>query len=169
MNVTYLIRELTVSDAAAMAPVHIRSWQAAYKGLISQSHLDGLDVDQRTSMWISLLSDPNEGARLIAEVDGEVVGFLVGSRISKTTAGAGEIYSIYLDPDHWRAGLGARLLAEGVAQLRVISAIPLVLWVVDGNERALRFYEARGWRSDGATRGDVIGDQLVPHVRYRLD
>ena len=166
---THLIRELTVADAAAIAPVHIRSWQAAYRSVIAQPHLDALDVDQRTAMWSGLLSTPNEGARLAVEIDDELVGFLVGARASKSTDGAGEIYSIYLDPDHWRAGLGSTLLAEGVAELQRTGAIPLVLWVLDGNERALRFYEAHGWRADGATRDDLIGDQPVPQVRYRLD
>ena len=164
-----VIREAVLADAAAIAPVHVRSWQRAYRGLMSDSLLDGLDVGQRIEHWASILSTPNEGARLVVEVDGVVVGFLVATRASPSSPDCAEVFSIYLDPDHWRGGLGARLLTAGVAALRAPGPLPVVLWVLDGNDGACRFYEAQGWRADGASRDDVMFDEVIPHVRYRLD
>lgn len=164
-----VIRDATVADAAGIAPVHVRSWQAAYRGLFSDDLLDGLDIGQRTEQWTSTLSRPSEGARLVAEVDGTIVGFLVGTRTSPSLRGAGEVFSIYLDPAHWRGGMGSTLLGEGVATLRCDGAIPIVLWVLEGNDPSRRFYEAKGWRADGATRADVIAGESAVHVRYRLD
>jgi hypothetical protein len=47
-----------VDDADAIAPVHVRSWQAAYRGFMPDEVLDGLDVGRCTrSMWI-----PSTGA-----------------------------------------------------------------------------------------------------------
>ncbi|MEU6929538.1 hypothetical protein AB0A05_10295 [Streptomyces sp. NPDC046374] len=42
------IREAAPSDAAAVAAVHIRSWRAAYRGLVPDAYLDSLDVGERT-------------------------------------------------------------------------------------------------------------------------
>jgi len=42
-----------------------------------------------------------------------------------------------------------------------------LLWVLDGNVRARRFYEHDGWRSEGACRTVTFGDLLVEQVRYR--
>ena len=165
----FSIRELTVDDAELIAPVHVRSWQAAYVGLIDQAVLDGLEVAQRVESWIARLSGPNDGARLLVERGAETVGFVVGSRHSPATHGAAEVFSIYLDPSVWRCGIGSALLDAGLAALREDGPTPVILWVVDGNERACRFYESRGWHFDGGRRGDRIGGGIVPHLRYRLD
>jgi len=165
----FSIRELTAADAAEIARVHVRSWQQGYEGLMDQAHLDQLDVGERTEMWTKLLGLPNQGARLVVESDGETVGFLVGARTSPGTEGAAEVFSIYLDPSVWRAGIGSALLDRGVELLRTPGPVPVILWVVDGNERACRFYERRGFRFDGGRKDEPVGDQLVPHIRYRLD
>ncbi|MEZ5245728.1 MAG: GNAT family N-acetyltransferase [Acidimicrobiales bacterium] len=165
----FSIREPTVSDAASMARVHVRSWQAAYAGIVDQATLDGLDVAERTATWTARLSVPGDGPRLVAEVDREIVGFLVGVRRSPDTADAAEVLAIYLDPGAWRRGVGSALLDAGVDRLRVEETAPIVLWVLEGNERARRFYEARGWRLDGGRRDERIGDERLSDLRYRLD
>lgn len=104
----------------------------------------------------------------MVERDGAVVGFLVGARVSPGTPAAAEIFSIYLDPSVWRDGIGSALLDAGIAALRADGPTPIVLWVLDGNERACRFYESRGWRFDGGRKDEPFGDRLLPHVRYRL-
>ena len=38
-----VIRAARVEDAAQIAAVHVRSWQSAYRGLLPQAYLDGLD------------------------------------------------------------------------------------------------------------------------------
>jgi len=38
------------------------------------------------------------------------------------------------------------------------------LWVLEGNSRAISFYERQGWRGTGATKGDQsFGLCLVEH------
>ena len=40
------------------------------------------------------------------------------------------------------------------------------LWVVDGNDRARAFYEARGWVHDGAVKVDDQGSFRLRELRY---
>ncbi|MFD0586338.1 hypothetical protein [Dactylosporangium darangshiense] len=49
------IRRADVGDAAAIAHVHVQSWQSAYRGLITQDYLDGLDVGLRRQGWERIL------------------------------------------------------------------------------------------------------------------
>jgi hypothetical protein len=42
-----------------------------------------------------------------------------------------------------------------------------MLWVLEGNERAERFYRAAGWVHDGARKTEVFQGAEIPEVRYR--
>jgi hypothetical protein len=44
-------RIATVDDAAAVAAVHVRSWQDAYRGIFPDAYLDGLSVERRSNVW----------------------------------------------------------------------------------------------------------------------
>ena len=64
------IREATVEDARAIAEVHTRSWQVAYRGLLEQHYLDSLSVDDGEKSWLERLEDP---AGVWIACDGPVV------------------------------------------------------------------------------------------------
>ena len=50
------IRPTRMEDIPEIAGVHVRSWQAAYRGLLPQGYLDGLDPSQRIGQWEESLS-----------------------------------------------------------------------------------------------------------------
>ena len=110
--------------------------------------------------------DRPRGAVLVAERDGEVVGFAnVGP--AEDPAGAGELYALNVDPAHWGTGAGRALLQAAQAELARLGFGELVLWVLPANARARRFYERAGWAGDGTERTvDALG-VTVPEVRYR--
>ena len=65
-----IIREPTKSDARDLAEVHVRSWQAAYKGQLPDEILDNLSVDQREQQWHLTLNSPsNKVAEPLAGVE----------------------------------------------------------------------------------------------------
>jgi GNAT superfamily N-acetyltransferase len=104
---------------------------------------------------------------LVAEVDGEIVGF-VGVGPSRDEPGEGELYAIYLDPAHFGTGVGRALMQAAVGRLRELGYAEATLWVLDGNVRAERFYRLAGWRRDDVFRTERFGDVPVGEVRYRL-
>ena len=53
-----IIREPSKDDARGLAEVHVRSWQAAYKGQLPDDILDNLSVDQREQQWHLTLNSP---------------------------------------------------------------------------------------------------------------
>ena len=44
------IREAEPKDARAIAEIHVRSWQAAYRGQLADDYLDELKVEDRLEM-----------------------------------------------------------------------------------------------------------------------
>ena len=172
--VEHVIREPTVDDADALGRTHVRAWQAAYRGgLMPDDYLDALDEGERAQMWRSSLQNPPRprSMRLVGEAaSGAVAGFvLVGPADGDAEAELGELYAINVDPDEWGSGLGADLIERGVAALSQWGFTSAVLWVHPGNERARRFYTARGWLNDEVERQQSILGVEVPEVRYSLD
>jgi GNAT superfamily N-acetyltransferase len=163
------IRDARPSDAPRMAEVHVRSWQVAYRGLFPDDHLDALDPAVRET-WRRRMLDalPAGQASLVVEDAGTVVGFAdVGPAGWVEGASDGEVYAIYLHPAAWGRGLGRALLVAAEACLVDLGHVTAVLWVLEGNQRARRFYEAAGWSSDGARRVEPVWGVDANEVRYR--
>src|SRR5271165_2088735 len=51
-----IIRDAELRDARGIAEVHVRSWQAAYAGIVPDEVLARLSVDQREQLWAQILS-----------------------------------------------------------------------------------------------------------------
>lgn len=79
----------------------------------------------------------------------------------------GEIYAIYLVPAAWDEGIGRQLMAAALGRLGEAGFGQVILWVLDSNVRARRFYEAGGWRADGAVKPDDSFGVPMTEVRYR--
>ena len=80
----------------------------------------------------------------------------------------GEIHVQHVHPEAWRQGYGAALVGEAVECLRKDGFQEITLWVLRGNLRAIRFYEAIGFGADGASRVEQHADGLgMPVMRYR--
>ena len=107
----------------------------------------------------------------VAESAGRVVGFASTdpSRDPDATGGTGEVYAIYLEPDVVGTGVGGRLFAQAVEDLRQRGYRAATLWVLEGNARARRFYDTAGWRPDGTVTIDQMLGAELREVRYRID
>ena len=158
------VRPARPGDARAIAEVHVRTWQAAYRHALPADVLDSLSVDERQAQWRTWLE---EGANAwVALEDDGVVGFVaVGP--SRTEEDAGELYAIYVLPERWGSDAARELMAAGVGWFREQQYVTAMLWVLADNPRARRFYEREGWRFDG-TRTDVVRGVEVEEALYRL-
>ncbi len=166
----WTLRRATGDDARAMAAMHVRAWRAAYRGIVPDAHLDGLDPEARAARYRLEPSGPGDPETWLA-VDGaggDVIGFVTtGPCRDADLPGAGEVWSIYVDPGRWRGGVGTALMADAVARLERAGFREAVLWVLTDNARARRFYETSGWHPDGATKTVPIGGQPTGETRYR--
>lgn len=166
------LREASIEDAAQIAAVHVETWQAAYGALLPADFLASLDMAQRVRSWHDrLLAGDAERSTVVAERDGAIVGFAVTGAARDEGAGAsvGELMALYCHPRAWGSGVGRALITDAVERLSAAGYEEAILWVLEGNERAERFYRAAGWRSDGALKHAEIGGTQVRELRYRRD
>lgn len=150
--------------------IHVESWQAAYVGVVPQSLLDELDAAERGRNWYDAIEanpEPEHGRRLVAEVDGAVVGPALVVPDRDGEADVGEIPVIYVDPPAWGEGAGHALIVECEIEFSRRGFREAILWVLADNPRARRFYERQGWRFDGGHKIDDIGGVELAEVRYR--
>jgi ribosomal protein S18 acetylase RimI-like enzyme len=158
-----MVRVALPADAGGIARVHIAAWQVAYRGVFSGDFLGSMDLDVRTGWWEALLL---RGQRVTYVVEGPVgiVGFcLIGEGDDE---GSGEVFAIYVDPEHWREGMGRALLEASEAHLAADGFERALLWVLEGNGPARAFYERQGWKKGKPIRLETIGGTEITEVRY---
>jgi GNAT superfamily N-acetyltransferase len=161
------VRAATVADAPAMGQLVVRAWQAAYRGQMPDDYLNDLRPEEREAYWDSVLRrEDRRGVILVAERDGKVVGFAAAGP-SPDPQGAGELYAINVDPEHWGSGAGRALLGAAQAKLDQMGFAESVLWILPGNARARRFYELAGWVADGTEKTSEAFGVSFDEVRYR--
>ena len=161
------IRRATVQDAPALDRLNIRVVQAAYGGQLPNECLTGRRPEEQVAGWErGLRRDRARDPVLVAQQDDRVVGFAVVGP-AQDPEGAGELYAITVDPDHWGTGVGRALLAAAQAELARLGYAQAVLWVLPDNARARRFYQVAGWTTDGTQRTTEVRGVVVAEVRYR--
>ena len=166
------VRLAAAADGDAIGRVQVESWRAAYTGLLPEEAIAGFDVAERQLLWREGLSrQPRPGsATFVVEEAGEVIGFasVGGSRDAEDVDGEreGELYAIYLDPRCWGRDIGKALLLRAEESMRGSGFRRAVLYVLEGNERAERFYRGAGWEQDGS-KVDEFQGATVTELRYR--
>jgi len=168
-----LVRPGLAGDLAAVAEVHVRSWQETYVSQVPQEYLEDLSVEGRLRGWAEMTAGwewPNPDLHVLVDDDGKVVGFATTSpsRDSDASDSTGEVPSIYTRKDAWGRGNGRALMTAALDRLRQSGYETATLWVLDTNTRARRFYEAGGWAWDGTSKGHQIGGAAVTELRYRI-
>ena len=158
------IRPAEREDADAIASVHQDSWRGAYAGLIPHRALNAM-IGRRGSDWWSRVIN-RSGAVMVAEMGGDIVGYVTyGRNRARQLTQQGEIYELYLMPEYQGIGLGTRLFDAARDALRSHGLKGLVIWALEDNEIAMRFYEGLGGR-DVAEGTETFDDTTLKKVAY---
>ena len=176
-----IIQAGTQAHFAALSRIHALSWRAAYRGVIPQAYLDREITEDR---WVPFFREgfrtgAHQGLLLLA--DGEPVcgGSCGPARLdagrdgslcafdNRAFAGWGEIVSLYTLPGETGKGYGGRLLEEMVRRLAGLGCPGCLLYVLEENPGARRFYERHGFAWDGArVEVPLPPDTVCTDLRY---
>ncbi len=145
-----IIRLANETDAKQIATVHIASWLGAYRGLMPDAILDNLSLEKREQEWQDRL---RAGVKIfVIENSEKIIGFasICPSRDEtddpKTTL---EISAIYLLPEFFGKDFGKKL-CEAIYRDAIKKGFQeIILWVLQTNLRAVRFYESQGFTPTG--------------------
>src|SRR5216684_9207402 len=166
-----MIRAATLTDASAIARVHVASWRSTYDGLLPNEFLTSLSEASYEERWKRVIG---EGTSMVyvAEDGAEVVGFASGGRERAGEKGYdGELYAIYVLDVAQRRGFGRELVRAMVEGLRELGLGNMIIWVLRDNRPAREFYERLGG-TYVRTQPITIGSATLEEVSYgwrRLD
>jgi GNAT superfamily N-acetyltransferase len=177
------VRAATLADAAAISAVQRAGWFGAYEGIVDTSVIDQVtrpDGGARVRETFRARPWQRTMVACAGGIDARVVGYAsFGPERSVASAtwpppvsaagGAGEIaelYALYVHPGWWSTGTGRALMEQALVRTATSGYGEIVLWVLEENARARRFYSLAGFTPDGAVN-ILTGLGGVPEVRYR--
>src|SRR4051812_9969560 len=122
------IRNAMMDDADCISRVYADSWRTTYRGIVPDAYLDNLNTEERSIRWRERLN--SAGRVLVAEQNGEVVGFISGGPIREPLGGYdAELYAIYLLLHAQNKGIGTALLNELAKNLDYDGFQSMAVWV----------------------------------------
>ena len=131
--------------------VHCTSWQEAYRGIVCDRYLDTMTVEATTARARQFPENT-----LLAKDKEKVVGFAVyGPSRDEDLMDAGEVVVIYVLSEYYDRNIGYRLMNEAISRLKEYNTI--FVWVLEKNERAIRFYQRYGFEFDGCKKEWNLG------------
>ncbi|WP_295757297.1 GNAT family N-acetyltransferase [Undibacterium sp.] len=143
------LRRATVADAESIAKVRIESWLACYRGIIPDSYLDDMKLEDSVLHWRTILEAlAVAGERIcvfVAESEGQIIGFASGMLLPESKLGIeAELTALYLRPAWQRSGIGRRMLQKVAKVFQAQGVNNLLAWVISDNAAARNFYEDLG-------------------------
>ena len=139
--------------------VHYQAWNEAYAGLIDQDYLERRTLEKcvaNAHRW------PEN--TLVAKDGDKVIGFVCYHSCGDSDMSmAGEVGAIYVLQEYYGQKVGFALMNAALERLSAYQQI--VVWVLKGNERAIRFYERYGFCFDGVEKEILLG---TPKTELRM-
>ena len=157
------LRTANEDDLAEVGALHYRSRAAAYAHFLSPATLTFGGGGALGEWWTERWRWERDTHRMTVAVDDDLlVGFAyVGPGEEPGTT---ELNAIHVDPVYVGTGVGRLLMRDALRHLDGRA----VLWVLEGNERARRFYERGGWAFDGTVRDVPWADEMTKQLRYTM-
>jgi ribosomal protein S18 acetylase RimI-like enzyme len=150
----------------------VESWRFAYQRLLPQRVLEDLSNEARTRFWEGGVANALPRAvTLVAARGDRVIGFCsCGPSLDhESPETRGQVAAIYVDPATSRQGIGRLLMNAARDHLRAQRFTDAELWVMQGNDIGVRFYEGYGWKPSGRTQVETMHGVEITEIGYHLD
>ena len=155
MSTSFILREATVDDVAALAALHVRTFNETHCG----GRSEGPTFELRERQWREMFAEPDGFAFcfVVEGPGGELVGFAKGTRHDGGVPGyAGELNKLYVLRQYHRQGLGKRLVCQ-VARTFLARGMTSMLLFGESTNPSTGFYEALGAERLYAPSGEFHG------------
>lgn len=137
------IRKALLSDVEKIGIFHYETFKETYKGLLSEKLLSNLNLDKIILSKKSRLEDI-----YIAEIESEVIAFILFSKKSRYNVNYSEIEAIYVGKNYRSNKVGQELVELVDKELNK----SILVYVLKNNVRAIKFYKKMGFVLTGNER-----------------
>lgn len=147
---TFKLREARLSDLDAAAHVRARCWRESFGDLVPPDVLDNAEAwaPAEAEAWASKMLDRGATFWLAVDPNGDIVGVAHADAAHEPDAPASLILeTLYVLAVAKGSGIAAALMHRAIGD-----EVPAYLWVIEGNERAIEFYERHGFTLDGLAK-----------------
>ena len=164
---TMIIRNGTEKDVAAIATLHAESWRSNYRNTLSDEYLEKHVYRERLLVWQERFSKPAQKPMfvLVAEANSMLTGFVCVFPDEDAVFGS-FLDNLHVVPSMTCQEIGRKLLSDAAQRLvEDGSRAGLYLWVVEQNQKALRFYEKAGAQVVGSRVNSMPDSRQVRALR----
>jgi ribosomal protein S18 acetylase RimI-like enzyme len=164
--VTIIVRPARSEDVDDIVEIGIVAWREGYRGVVSANLMpDRLALRARISERV----DRHSRQLAVGELNSAVRGWITfgPSRDAGAAPYVGEVWALNVHPDVWRRGIGRELVAYALERLAREGFSEVTLWTFRDTPRSRSFYEALGFRGDGASQRRHMSGGAT-EVRYRI-
>lgn len=140
-----IIRNVELKDLRSVSEIAIRGWQTAYRGIVDDEYLDNLSIEEN---YQKRLKDYKENGFIVAEQDGEVVGFcryrMGNNYLDEYPEVDCELCALYVKPEEKGNGIGKALVEYVKNEFRGNCLNKMIIWCFKENYPSRAFYEKIG-------------------------
>ncbi len=140
-----IIRDMEEKDYKQKSYIHYQSWIETYTGLMDPEFLS-----RQTLEYCEKITVKYPENTIVAEYEGNVVGFAAYCESRDELDDTGEVMAIYVLKAYQKRGIGKALMDECVKRLDQYQQI--IVWVLTSNIASIMWYENYGFKKDGHTK-----------------
>jgi ribosomal protein S18 acetylase RimI-like enzyme len=160
----HTLREAEPADVSGIQRVARAGWHAAYDDAMGPGTVDDCIDDWYDRETVAGAITDDDIDYLVATVEDRVVGYAsVGPTEDDRPETVAGLYSIYVHPDRWGAGIGTALLECCTQRLRERGFERLCLRVIANNEVGISFYRSHGFEKTGEETVELKGQSVDEH------
>jgi ribosomal protein S18 acetylase RimI-like enzyme len=159
------IRNISEEDIPQVVDIQVEGWKAAYKGIIDDEFLKSMDKEKQIERR---KADYKQGNFIVAEIEGEIVGFCRFSDIVLSNDSEKfdcELMALYVKPELKQQGIGKIMFNYVVNDLKGKEKSKMILWCLKENYPSRAFYEKMGGIIVGEHEIE-IGDKTYQEVGF---
>ncbi len=160
------IRNVRKEDLSAVIDIQFEGWKTAYSNIISKDYLASMNKEEKMK---KRLKDYNQNGFIVAEKNGEVVGFcryVDNNSFSRNVEDIDcELLALYVKPELKNSGIGTKMIEYVKDEFRTKNKHNMILWCLKDNEPSKAFYSKRGGKI--VKEKDIeIGDKIYKEVAF---
>lgn len=147
------IRRAVSGDEAILAFIQTESWKAAFDRILAPELLKRLTDFQKNEEMYQRLLQAGKGNGYILSVHDKphCIAWWDLTR-EQNMPGYAEIICIHSLPENWHQGFGGKMMDRLLFDITCAGYSDVMLWVFAENDRARKFYEAKGFSATGKTQ-----------------